>query len=169
VSRGVEIEPIRLSIEIGVGREAAFGHFVDRFETWWPREYSWSGDALESIGIEPRVGGFCFERGPHGLRLDWGRVTAWEPPHRLGFSWQIEMDRTPQPIPAHASSVELRFEAAQTGCRVTLVHSGFERHATDGAAYREALAAPAGWPLILDRYAADVRRSAEAPWEGLST
>ncbi|HEX2844415.1 MAG TPA: SRPBCC domain-containing protein, partial [Candidatus Limnocylindria bacterium] len=113
-------------MEVGVRPEAAFGHFVDRFETWWPREYSWSGDALESIGIEPRVGGFCFERGPHGLRLDWGRVTAWEPPHRLGFSWQIEMDRTPQPIPAHASSVELRFEPAGAGCWLTLLHSGFE-------------------------------------------
>ena len=28
-------------------------------------------DLLESIGIEPRVGGFCFERGPYGGAVGW--------------------------------------------------------------------------------------------------
>jgi hypothetical protein len=27
-----------------------------------------------------RAGGFLYEKGPHGLRLDWSRVLAWEPP-----------------------------------------------------------------------------------------
>lgn len=163
------IEPIRVSVDLDVGPDVAFATFVDRFADWWPHEYSWSGDALEAIGIEPRVGGFCYERGPYGLRLDWGRVTAWEPPHRLGFSWQIESDRTPQANPAHASQVEARFEPLPPGTRVTLIHDGFERHLRDGAEYRSALAADAGWPMILRRYAGRVLRTLEAPWESLTT
>ncbi|HVS64513.1 MAG TPA: SRPBCC family protein [Thermoanaerobaculia bacterium] len=165
----MSIDPIRLSADLAVDPDAAFATFVDRFGDWWPPEYSWSGGSLESIGIEPRVGGFCFERGPYGLRLDWGRVTAWDPPRRLAFSWQMEMDRTPQPNPARASEVEVRFEPVAGGSRVTLVHDAFERHAVRPDAYREALAAPDGWPRILDRYAARVRRTSEAPWEGLTT
>jgi uncharacterized protein YndB with AHSA1/START domain len=164
------VEPIRISHRLPVPPEDAFATFTDRIAAWWPHDATWSGEALESIGIEPRIGGFCFERGPHGLRLDWGRVMAWEPPHRLAFSWQIGSDRTPAPNPAHASEVEVRFEpesAATT--RVTLEHRGFERHAGDPAAYRDAMASASGWPLILERFRAAVVRRIEAPWEGLTT
>ncbi len=163
------IDPIRIAVEVDAEPEAAFGAFVDRFGEWWPRENSWSGGVLERIGIEPRVGGFCHEIGPYGFRLDWGRVIAWDPPHRVAFTWQIEMDRAPQPNPAHASEVEVRFEPSDAGTLVTLVHDAFIRHAVDGAAYRDALAAEAGWPAILERYVARVRRVVEAPWEGLTT
>lgn len=162
-------EAIELSVEVDADPASAFAAFVDRFADWWPAAYTWSGGAAEAIGIEPRIGGFCYERGPHGLRLDWGRVTAWEPPDRLAFSWQIDPDRTPQPNPAHASVVEVRFAAIGDGCRVTLRHDGFERHPGDAEAYRTAMASPEGWPLILDRYAARVRRLVEAPWEAVTT
>jgi len=164
------IEPIRLSHRLAVSPEDAFATFTDRMAGWWPHDATWSGEALESIGVEPRVGGFCFERGPHGLRLDWGRVMAWEPPHRLVFSWQIGSDRTPAPNPAHASEVELRFQAEAAGTsRVTLEHRGFERHDGDPAAYRDAMASPSGWPRIIGRFRATVERRIEAPWEGLTT
>lgn len=165
----MSVEPIRVELDLDVDPQAAFTTFVDRFADWWPHDHSWSGGSLQAIGIEPGVGGFCYERGPYGLRLDWGRVTAWEPPHRLAFSWQVEMDRTPQPNPAHASEVEVAFEQRGDGSRVVLIHDGFDRHAGDGAAYRDALARPEGWPHIVERYAARVRRIAEAPWEALTT
>ena len=44
--------------------------------SWWPKEFSWSQEALEEIGIEPREGGSAYECGPHGLLLHWGGVTA---------------------------------------------------------------------------------------------
>ena len=163
------IEPIRIGHRLAVPAADAFATFTERLQAWWPSAATWSGEALQAIGIEPRVGGFCYERGPHGLRLDWGRVTAWEPPHRLAFSWQVGFDRTPEPNPAHASEVEVTFEADASGSRITLEHRGFERHGDGAAAYRERMASDAGWPAILERYLAAVERRAEAPWEGLTT
>jgi uncharacterized protein YndB with AHSA1/START domain len=164
------IAPIRERVTVVGSPDDAFATFADGFATWWPRQASWSGDVLESIGIEPRVGGFLWERGPHGFRADFGRVQAWEPPHRLVFSWQVGPDRTPEPNPARASEVEVRFRALGDGrTRVELEHRGFERHGEGGEAYRDGMAADAGWPSLLRAYASALQRRSEAPWEGLTT
>lgn len=95
-----------------------------------------------------------FERGPHGFRIDWGRVLAWEPPRRVGFSWQITPERVPEPNPAKAGQVEVSFAALSPDTtRIAVTHSGFERHGESGAAYRVAMAEQ-GWPIILARYRA---------------
>jgi uncharacterized protein YndB with AHSA1/START domain len=145
------VPPVVHTLEHTAGAERAFAAFAD-LGTWWPPEYSWAGDVLEEIGIEPREGGHCYELGPHGFRCDWGRVTAWEPPRRLVFTWQIGPQREPAPDPARASEVEVRFEATS----VTLEHRGFERHGPDHENYRAALASEHGWPYILGRYAASL-------------
>jgi uncharacterized protein YndB with AHSA1/START domain len=146
-------DPIRQTLEIPVPVERAFDGFVD-LSTWWPREYTWAGDTLVDIGIEPRPGGFCFERGPHGFTCHWGRVLAWERPGRLVLAWQIAPDRVPEPDPAKASEVEVRFRpSGPSDTRVELEHRGFARHGQGGHAYRQALASPQGWPFMLDRYA----------------
>jgi uncharacterized protein YndB with AHSA1/START domain len=148
---------VRESVTVPVPAERAFDAFT-RLAAWWPREYTWAADTLEDIGIEPREGGFCFERGPFGFTCHWGRVLVWDPPGRLVFTWQIAPDRVPEPNPAKASEVEVRFEPAGTaGTRVDLEHRAFARHGDDGNAYRQALASPEGWPFILDRYAATLR------------
>lgn len=164
-----QVEPVRQAVRVAVPARDAFAAFVDGFGHWWPREYTWSGESLEAIGIEPRPGGACWERGPYGFRLDWGRVLAWEPPHRLGFSWQLGMDRLPIPNPSQASVVEVRFTPHGTETAVELTHEAFGRHGADGAAYRDAMAAPQGWPRILERYAASVQPADVAPWSALST
>jgi uncharacterized protein YndB with AHSA1/START domain len=82
-------------------------------------------------------------------------VLVWEPPGRLVLAWQIAPDRAPEPNPARASEVEVRFvPQGPPGTRVELEHRGLSRHGADGDAYREALGSPDGWPLMLDRYAA---------------
>jgi uncharacterized protein YndB with AHSA1/START domain len=101
-------EPIRLAVTVPVPADEAFSAFV-ALRNWWPREYTWAAETLEDIGIEPREGGLCYERGPHGFTCHWGRVLTWEPPTRLVLAWQIAPDRVPEPKPAKTSEVEIGF------------------------------------------------------------
>jgi uncharacterized protein YndB with AHSA1/START domain len=142
-----------LTQNVPLSPERAFELFTDGFGSWWPREFSWSQDVLEEIAMETAESGLLREIGPHGLRLDWGRVLEWEPPRRLAFSWQISPSRVPEPNPAKASEVEVRFEPDGEGCRMQLVHRGFERHG-DGAAEYAEMMEKQGWPLALERFRA---------------
>src|SRR5690606_7470152 len=63
---------VNVSVTVPLDAHAAFHVFVDDLNAWWPRELTWSGDALERITIDPRVDGLCTEIGPHGYRCDWG-------------------------------------------------------------------------------------------------
>ena len=148
-------EVVNLSVAVDVSPERAFEIFVDELGSWWPVEYSWSQDVLEEIAIEPHEGGMCFERGPLGFRCDWGRVLAWDPPRHLVIAWQISPRREPEPNPAKASEVEIRFDGAEAGgTTVRLEHRAFERHGDGGAEYAQMLGAPEGWPFLLDRFTA---------------
>jgi uncharacterized protein YndB with AHSA1/START domain len=147
------IEPIHIEVATPLPVARAFERFVGELREWWPREYTWSQDVLQELGIEPRVDGLCFEIGPHGFRCDWGRVVEWAPPHRLGLAWQIGPHREPVPDPRQASCVSVSFETqSPQHTRVVLVHTAFERHGPDGAAYRAAMTSPRGWPFILQRF-----------------
>jgi uncharacterized protein YndB with AHSA1/START domain len=146
-------EEVRTSAELPLTCEESFALFSSGLGSWWPQEFSWSQGALGELGMETRVGGFLYEIGPHGLRLDWGRVLAWDPPARLVFSWHISPARVPEPDPARASEVDVRFEPADSGCRVSVVHRGFERHGEGAARYAEMMGSQ-GWPYALERLVA---------------
>lgn len=158
--------PSRHAVTVRAPAELAFASFAD-LAAWWPREYTWAGVLLETIACEPREGGRCFERGPHGFSCDWGRVLAWEPPRRLVLAWQVSPRRVPEPDPARASEVEVRFVAdGPAATRVELEHRGFERHGPEGDAYQTAMTSPNGWPLILARYAAIANGAANGAANG---
>lgn len=146
------IEPVREAITIPVTRSEAFAAFVERLSSWWPPSYTWSGDVLDRIAIEPKVGGRCLERGPHGFEVDWGRVLSYEPPSRIVFTWQISPRREPVPDPAQSSEVEVLFTEDGEGTRVELVHDHFGRHREGAEGYREAMASGQGWAYLLDCY-----------------
>jgi len=149
-------QPIRRAVRVHAPPERAFSVFADGLATWWPREYSWAGAVVDTIAIEPREGGRCFERGPYGFSCDWGRVLIWEPPQRLAFTWQITPERLPQPDPAKASEVDVSFSPEGSGTDVSLEHRGFERHGEGSAEYRIGMDMPEGWMLLLERYRAAV-------------
>jgi uncharacterized protein YndB with AHSA1/START domain len=150
-------DAVRRTLTVPASPDRAFAVFTAKLASWWPPEYTWAGDVLDAIAIEPREGGRCFERGPHGFECDWGRVLVWDPPGRLVFTWQISPTRVPEPDPAKASEIEVRFAAEGSATtRVAFDHRGFERHGESGAGYRDALDSPQGWTYILDRYASAV-------------
>jgi uncharacterized protein YndB with AHSA1/START domain len=152
------MEPLEAGVTVDVAPERAFALFTEGMGRWWPREFSWSQDRLEEIGIEAREGGFAYERGPHGFTIHWGRVLTCEVPQRIVFTWQIAPDRTPQPDPDRASEVEVVFTgSADDGTDVALEHRGWERHGEGARGYRESFEAAGAWPQALESFAAAAR------------
>ena len=66
------MDPLEASVTVDLPPERAFELFTEGLGEWWPREFSWSQEALEELGIEAHEGGFAYERGPHGFTLHWG-------------------------------------------------------------------------------------------------
>lgn len=84
---------------------------------------------------------------PHSSTL------AERAPQRLALAWQISPRREPEPDPDRASTLGVRFDEQEPGRTVIrLTHRDFERHGSGAEEYRAALAAPAGWPYILQRF-----------------
>ena len=139
------MEPLRLSFEIGCAPEHAFAVWTTRLSSWWPKGHSASGDPDTAVFFEPRLGGRIYERTPDGTEIDWGEITAWSPPHRLGYLWHIARDR------GDATNVELHFVALDDGTtRLDIEHDGWERLGADGPAFREANTS--GWNALIPSF-----------------
>jgi uncharacterized protein YndB with AHSA1/START domain len=103
--------------------------------------------------LEPRAGGRWYERGTDGTECDWGKVLAWEPPHRLLVTWQINGQWQYDPNPEHASEIEVRFTADGPGHTVVeLEHRLLDRLA-DGQAIHDTITGGGGWIAILELFA----------------
>ena len=149
----MDVDPLEASVHVELAPELAFERFTAGFGAWWPAEFTWSQiGLLEWIGMDGRVDGLLSERGPHGFRVDWGRIVEWEPPTRLAFLWQIGADRVPVPDPARASTVTVTVEADADGSRVRVVHDAWQRHGDGAQDYRDQF--QQAWPMALERFAA---------------
>lgn len=145
---------VRHSIVVEAPLERAFSVFTERFDQIKPREHNMLGVEIAESVFEPRVGGHVYDRGIDGSQCRWGRVLAYEPPHRIVFSWdispswQLETDRD------RTSEVELRFTAeGPERTRVQLEHRYLDRHGEGWESLRDGIAGDGGWPLYLRRYA----------------
>ena len=138
------VEPLRIDQSVACPPAHAFATWVDRFGQWWPRSHTVSGDP-EAIVLEPRPGGRIFERTPEGEEVDWGEITAWEPPRRLGYLWHLRADR------ADATDVEITFVPVDAGrTRVEIEHRGWERLGATGEERRDANRG--GWAGLLPHF-----------------
>lgn len=147
------VPAIHGTITVGVPVERAFRVFTDSFNTWWPREYHIGQTDMAEAILEPREGGRWYERGADGSECDWGRVLAWEPPHRLVVTWQINGEWRFDPDPQHASEIEVLFTAAGPGrTMVELEHRNLDR-LVGGQAIRDAIGQGGGWSSVLERFA----------------
>ncbi len=145
---------VRCSVYVPVDRATAFEKFRHDLFQWWPHDYTWSGDAVENLFFEGRKGGCLWERGPEGFRCDFARVLRWVPSDWMLLRWHIAPDRKPQPDPAKASEVEIRFVADDRGgTRIELEHRHIARHGRGWEAYCASMGAPDGWPHILACFA----------------
>lgn len=124
--------------------EQAFELFTAHMAQWWPLETHSVGLAdAKTVTIQPRVGGHIVETTARGDTI-WGTVLAWEPPHRLHFTWH------PGTPPEEATEVEVTFTESGGGTTVELVHTGWDRR-PDGADARHNY--DGGWDYVFGRFA----------------
>ena len=139
------LEPVRQSIRVRRPIEAAFELFTRDIGTWWPVETHNLGGDVAGVVFEERLGGTIYEVSRDGRTFVWGRVLAWEPPHRVVFSWH---PNAADPAP---TEVEVRFVAeAAAVTRVELEHRGWERLGEAGP--DERLRYLNGWPYVIGRF-----------------
>jgi uncharacterized protein YndB with AHSA1/START domain len=144
---------VRQSIVVRAPQDRAFAVFTEGMSSWWPLESHVIGEkpVAEAV-IEPRAGGRWFERAESGTECDWGRVLAWEPPHRVVLSWEISPDWRHDPE-IH-TEVEVRFHAEDEGrTRVELEHRGLEAFGEKAEQMRQIFDSDGGWPGLLGRFA----------------
>lgn len=145
------IEPLRLAFRVQCSPGHAFMTWTERIAAWWPADHTASGEPNLVVVLEGRIGGRIFERTSAGAEHDWGEVLAWEPPHRLVYSWHLRRDR------ADATEVEIRFLPDGDATRVEIEHRGWERLGAEGAGWRDRNLG--GWSTLLPHF---IRAAASA-------
>jgi uncharacterized protein YndB with AHSA1/START domain len=145
---------VRKTITVKASLERAFEVFTAGFDTWWPRSHHIGRTPMRSAVMEGRIGGRCYTTHEDGTECDWGRVLAWDPPHRLVLAWQIDGKWQFEPDPAKSSEVEVRFTPETDGrTRVDLEHRHLSRHGADADSIRTSVDSPNGWTGLLQLFA----------------
>lgn len=123
---------------VAVDPATAFEVFTEDVDRWWKRgpRYRVSGD--RRLCFEPGVGGRLVVYQESGGAHELGRILVWKPADRLVFEWRARNFE-----PDQVTEVDVRFEPADRGTRVTLEHRGWDglprdhpvRHGLEGAAF----------------------------------
>jgi uncharacterized protein YndB with AHSA1/START domain len=144
---------VRRSIIVDAPIEDAFAVFTERFGDIKPPEHHLLAVDVAETVFEPYVGGQIYDRGTDGSECHWARVLAFEPPHRVVFTWDINPQWRIETDHDHTSEVEVQFlaETAQR-TRVDLEHRNLDRHGPGWEAVRDGVGGNEGWTLYLDRY-----------------
>jgi len=145
------VPPVVKTVTVRAVPERAFALFAD-IARWWPLAQFHTGPAPVDCMIEPRVGGRVFERAADGRETPWGMVLAYDPPHRLAFSWIVGLSAEQEQL------VEIRFTAEDRGTKVELTHSGWEKLGDAAASLCERY--DHGWGTVFERHFVDYANSA---------
>jgi uncharacterized protein YndB with AHSA1/START domain len=145
---------VRSQIVVEAPIERAFRVFTEDFDRIKPREHNMLGvDIAESV-FEPQEGGRIYDRGVDGSECQWARVLAYEPPHRVVFSWDISPQWQIETNLERTSEVEVSFiPETPTRTRVELEHRNLDRHGDGWEGERDGVGSEGGWPLYLQRFA----------------
>lgn len=118
--------------------EEAFRIFTEEIDAWWrPGPRFRGGGSGSSLSFEEAEGERrLVERGEETFVI--GRVLDWQPGACLRFEWRARNFQ-----PGETTEVEVRFDAAKAGTRVTLEHRGWAavrrdhpvRHGLEGGAF----------------------------------
>ena len=146
---------VHLEIVVAAPLDRAFAVFTERFGDIKPPEHNLLTAPIAETVLEPRVGGHIVDRAVDGSECRWARILAYDPPHRIDFSWDISPRWQLETDPDLTSEVEVRFVAdGPERTLVELEHRNLDRHGTGWESVSEGVEGDQGWPLYLARYAA---------------
>jgi uncharacterized protein YndB with AHSA1/START domain len=141
---------VSTAVEVDVPVERAFRVFTEGIGTWWNPSHHIIQAPLAEMVFEPFAGGHIIDRAVDGSECRWARVLAYEPPHRVVFSWDITTSWEIETDPSKTSEVEVTFAAESPDrTRVVLTHRHLDRHGEGWEEMRAAVGS--GWSLT--RYA----------------
>lgn len=139
---------IRKSILVAQSPEISFKVFCEDMHEWWPGGF---GGKDSKLYLEGKVGGRYYERRADGSVYEIGRVTAYQPPSIVAFTWRA-------PSWDVVTQVEIRFSPEAGGTRIELEHSGWDQSekTREGRTNYDS-----GWSTILGHYQSALTESDE--------
>jgi len=142
----IDATTVSTSVEVDAPIARAFHVFTAEIGTWWDADKHILEAPLAEMVFEPFVGGNIIDGGVDGSECRWARVLAYEPPHRVCFSWDINTRWQIETDPSRASEVEISFtELTPQRTRVLLTHRHLDRHGEGWEQMRDAVGS--GWRL----------------------
>ncbi len=114
---------ILVALRVAAAPQRAFEAFTNEIGQWWQpnRLFAFTPHGSGRLAFEPGAGGRLTETFADGRVFEIGRITIWEPPARLAFSW-----RQASFAPAQQTEVHVRFEPIGDETRVTVEHLGWD-------------------------------------------
>ena len=144
-----------VSVRVAAAPQRAFDAFVGEISAWWQPNglFEFTRDKAGALAFEPGPEGRLTETYADGSVFEIGRITAWEPPSRLAFTWRQASFGGDM-----LTNVQVRFEAVGDETRVVLEHSGWDsvpqkhvaRHGFPLGVFQERHAE--WWRALLGRY-----------------
>ncbi len=114
---------------VAIDPKTAFEVFTEEVDAWWKhgKRFRTGERGASTMRFEPGVGGRLievFDEAADPFVL--GRITVWEPSKQLTFEMGgVDLQ------PSEKTEVEVRFETAGDGTRVTVEHRGWDAFPAD--------------------------------------
>jgi uncharacterized protein YndB with AHSA1/START domain len=119
-----------VALRVPAKPQRAFEAFVYEIAEWWRPNglFDFTVGRRGRIAFEPGAEGRLTETYEDGSVFEVGRITAWEPPALLAFTW-----RQASFSPDQLTEVRVTFEPAGEETRISVEHAGWDvipqRHA----------------------------------------
>lgn len=130
-------DSVQVTTVVSVDPMTAFAVFTEEVDQWWKLGPRFRG-AGGTLRFEPGEGGRLVQTDLDGSEFELGRVQVWKPGESLLLVW-----RNRNFEPDQETEVEVTFEKAGSGTRVTIEHRGWDtlpadhpaRHGLEGEAF----------------------------------
>jgi uncharacterized protein YndB with AHSA1/START domain len=114
---------VMVAVRVNATPERAFAAFTRDIGAWWRPNalFAFTSHDAGRLAFEPGLGGRLTMGLSNGDAFEVGRITAWEPPSKLAFTWRQQSF-----APEQNTEVCVRFEPVGAQTRVSVEHRGWD-------------------------------------------